>query len=898
MLDPGARFGPYEVLSLLGAGGMGEVYRARDTRLGRDVAIKVLPSSMAEDPERVARFQREAQVLASLSHPHIGAIFGLEEDRGTRFLVLELVEGGTLADRLAGGPLPVPDALELGQTIAKALQAAHDKGIIHRDLKPSNIAFTVTGEPKVLDFGLAKLGPDRIASPSASMSPTISSPVQMTGVGVILGTAAYMAPEQARGKPADKRSDLWSLGCVLYEMLAGRRAFDGEDVTETLANVLKTEPDWTALPDGTPAAVRVLLRRCLAKDPRQRVGDAAAVLVLIEEAVALQPHSHTGVVASGMGTSWARLGSLVAVLVAGVLVGAAAVWWTSRPSAATAEYTAIPLPRDMMPRLLGNDRTIAVTPDGKRIVYVGEDNRHVYVRKLEEPEPRILIELTSVRGLFVSRDGQWVGIVEAPNRLQKVPIDGGAPIPIVEMDDSSLGATWLGDDSIVFGTLSGTGLQQVRAMGGPVTVLTRPNVAGGERNHVAPQAVPGRDLVIFTILSASGNQVALLDLRSRQYTTLVRGAAQGRYLSSGHLLYQSGGAWVVAAFDLDKRAVTSPAVPLEDVDRTAAVVTGYGVRVPALVLDVSDNGSLVYLQGTSDGGRVPVAVGPNGRETVLHAPARAYQVPRISPDGRRVLFHEFSAQGELDVSILDLDRGTIDPVTTDAGRDSEPIWSPQGDRIAYFSTARPGGPGIFLRSADGTGEPERLTTGTHLPTVWSNDGWLAYIDFGDKPIASTTATSLMIVNVTGERTPRAASVPKTDNLGGRPSPAGNWVATVEATFSTDQLYVRPFSNPGSRRIRVSTDGGRDPVWSRDGKTLYFRNGQTVMSVDATGAAPEKWQPKKFAEGPYVFATGPTHFDVMPDGRLLLLKNARENAERQLLFVRNWFAALRALVPAN
>jgi hypothetical protein len=882
MLSPGSRLGAYEIVSLLGAGGMGEVYRARDTALGRDVALKLLFPSMAGDAERVARFQREAQILASLNHPHIAAIYGLEQHGTARVLVLELVEEGTLAGRLASGPLPVDEALHAGRKIAIALQAAHDKGVVHRDLKPSNIAFTASGEPKVLDFGLAKLGPDARPDPASSLSPTITSPALMTGAGVILGTAAYMAPEQAKGRPADRRSDIWGFGCVLYEMLTGRRAFEGEDVADTLANVLKAEPDWSRLPPATPTAIRVLLRRCLAKDPRQRDGDISAAIVLLEEADTLQAVMPQPAPSRRSVMSGAWIAGLA--LFAGAIIAGGMLTWMRTPATPRVVRTAIPLAGSAAVRTAGNDRSVAITPDGRQIAYVVDGGREVLVRTEDALQPRSLVTLPSVRGIFASPDGQSVGIIEAPNRLGRIPIDGGALVPIALLDEVSRGATWLEADTIVFATVRGeTGLQSVSAKGGAITVLTRPDAAAGELDHFWPQALPGGKEVLFTILSASaasGNQIAVLDLASLTYKVVMSRATAGRYLESGHLLYRFGEDWYAVAVDPDTWKVTSTALPIPDLG-------------PQIAMDVSRSGTLVHLRGVAAPGREPVKVDASGRETPLNAPRRGYQVPDVSRDGR-IVFHEATVAGGSDVFVLDPRRGTIEQVTSDPGRDSEPIWSPDSQRIAYFSTSQPDGPGIFIRPADGTGKPERLTRGTHLPTYWSARGnWVGYVDFGSNPISSTTAAAQMAVDVVGDRTPRVL------RRGGAAAvaPTERWLATVESVSDTFEIYVRPLPDSASRRFRVSNAGGLDPVWSMDGQTLYYRSGRQVFAVDASAPDPSTWEPKPLFEGPYAFQVGPTQYAAAPDGTLIMLKlSTEEEGEAQLIMVQNFHEELRRLLP--
>jgi len=882
---PGTVLGSYEIISLLGAGGMGEVYRARDSKLGRDVALKLLPAALADDPERVARFQREAQLLASLNHPHIGAIFGLEDVPSGRFLVLELLEGGTLGGRVTRGPVPLPEAIEVAHQIALALQAAHDKGVVHRDLKPSNVAFTAAGDVKVLDFGLAKLGDGgERAVTSASLSPTLTSPALMTGVGALLGTAAYMAPEQAKGKQADKRSDVWAFGCVLYEMLTGARAFEGDDIADTLANVLKMEPDWSRLPSTLPPAIRVLLRRCLAKDARQRCGDMAAALILLEESAHLAPVVSPSPTPTQQPGPWRRVAVPLAIVIAAAVAGGA-TWWALRPETPRVVRTSI-----VVAGSAGPTTDVAITPDGTRIAYVNNSQTQLLVRALNDLEPRQLANGNALRGVFASPDGQSVGYFDSSNVLMRVALAGGPAISVARLDAALRGATWMSDDTIIFGTANGTtGLQRVAAGGGEVTVLTRPDPKQGDGDHVLPTGLPDGRAVLFTITSNIGGppQIALLDLASGERKILMRGS-HARYVASGHLVYAADGVLQAVPFDLATRTISGRPVP---VLQQFALIGALNA-----VLDVASNGTLVYVPGSATT-RLPVWVDPKGGETPIKGPGdHQYLVPRLSPDGRRLAFHD-NAAGEYDVWIQDLERGTVERLTTDPGRDSEPIWSPDSTRIAYLSTGQPGGPGIFIRRADGTGNLTRLTRGTHLALYWSADGkWLAYADFGDRGISVATVSALMAVDVEGDGTPRVLL----KGSSGRIDPTEHWVAVFGSATGTTEVYVLPFPDLSRGRWRISTDGGINPTWAPDGKTLYYRRGLAMMAVAVSGDDPSKWpKPTMLFEGPYLFDTGPTHFDAARDGRLLMVKTGApggDDAPRQFVVVQNWFEELRRLAP--
>ena len=706
-LTSGARLGVYEVIASIGAGGMGEVFRARDTKLNRDVALKVLPDSFASDPDRLARFTREAQTLAAINHPNIAHIHGFEDGGSVRAIVMELVEGDDLSQRIALGAIPLDEALPIAKQIADALEAAHDQGIIHRDLKPANIKLRSDGTVKVLDFGLAKaLEPASAASANVTASPTITSPAAMTGVGVILGTAAYMAPEQAKGRPADKRADIWALGCVLYEMVTARRAFSGEDVAETLAHILTKEPDWNALPASTPAPIRRLLRRCLEKDRRRRLADAADARLEMDEALASSDDASTMSLrvqkaAWVRALPWAIVGLLGAGL-ALVLVFSAP-WRQTAPLGVT--RSTITFSGVAAPALAGLGREIALSPDGRRVVYVGNNGTQLFVRALDALEPVAIATVPNGLGLpFLSSDGQWVGFVNAAFALQKVAITGGAATTIAARVDGVIrGATWAADDTIIFATaIADTGLQRVSASGGSIDTLTRPDRAHGEADHLWPELLPGGHAVLFTITSQTGGldeaQVVVRDLRTGTQTILVRGGTDAHYVSSGHLVYIAAGALRAIPFDADRLETHGTAVSIMPLSTTAS---GAGN------LAVANDGTLVYIDTTN--ARALVWVNRTGKEEALGAPPRAYMQPRLSPDGTRVAVWS-NDQGN-DISIWDLERKTLTPLTLDPSEDQHPLWTRDGKRI-IFSSNRSGGSGVFnlwWQAADGTGGPERLS---------------------------------------------------------------------------------------------------------------------------------------------------------------------------------------------
>jgi serine/threonine-protein kinase len=658
---------------------MGEVYRARDTRLKRDIALKILPEAVAGDPDRLARFQREAEVLASLNHPHIAGIYGLEVDGEVRALVMELVEGEDLSERIARGPIPLNEALPIAKQIAEALEAAHEQGIIHRDLKPANIKVTPDGVVKVLDFGLAKLNalnapnaPNASNDPNAlSLSPTITSPAMMTGVGVILGTAAYMAPEQAKGREADKRSDIWAFGCVLFEMLTGKRPFDGEDMVDVLSRVLQREPEWAALPAGVSQPLRTLLQSCLVKDRRNRIADIAAALFVLDHQTDL---TTTDTVAAGplpRRPLWRSVVTSVAVILATSTVVGVVVWFATRPSAPRVTRTAIGNTGTAALMITGVDRDLAITPDGIHVVYIGNSGTQLFVRALDALEPvAIASGQSQLRGPFVSPDGQWVGFVDN-GILRKVAITGGPAITLdADLDGPSRGATWTPDGTMIFATGNqATGLQSLSVNGGTPEVLTRPDHAQGEADHLWPEILPGGNAVLFTITSVTGgldaSEVAVRDLRTGTQKVLLRGGSHPHYMASGHLVYVAAGTLRAIVLDPNLLETHGTAVPV--LPRLATTGSGAGDFA------VAADGTLIYVDAPGSLGataRTLVWVDRLGKEAPVAAPPRAYEQPRLSPDGTRIAL--FSTDQEKDLWIWDVGRATLTRLTLDPGQDSLP----------------------------------------------------------------------------------------------------------------------------------------------------------------------------------------------------------------------------------
>ncbi len=889
----GTRLGSYEITGTLGAGGMGEVYRATDTTLGRQVAIKVLPDAFAQDADRIARFGREAKTLASLNHPNIAHIYGLEQTDGIKALVMELVEGPTLAQRIAEGPIPIDEALPIAKQIADALEAAHEQGIIHRDLKPANVKVRPDGTVKVLDFGLAKAMEPAVNSlSSASMSPTITTPA-MTQAGMILGTAAYTSPEQARGKTVDRRSDIWAFGCVLYEMLTGSRAFHGEDVTDTLAAVLRDEPDWSVLPAATPAATRKLLHRSLEKDPKARLDSAATARLEITDSLARE--RDVGIPGATATHVWRRVAALA---VGGALAGAAVVggvvWFALRPTPPPMVRLTMSTPDA---NALVDDHNFSITPDGSRVVY--RSRSQILVRALDQQEPTHL-DVANATSLFLSPDGQWVGFF-AGGALKKIPISGGAPVTLSPGDGtSSRGATWGADGTVVFATFSGvTGLQRVSSDGGDVTVLTTATQETPGVDHVWPEFLPGGRAVLFTIIDSLGSpsQLAVLDLQTGTQRVLVPGASDGKYVPTGHLLFRVGGALHAVPFDVDRLEVTGTSIPvLEDVG-----VSGVGV-VAAVV---SASGTLVYLPGSATGGerRRLVWVDRQGREEFIGVSLRPYLYPRLSPDSTRVALT--SNDEQQDLWVWDLRRETLTRLTFDPATDLPPVWAPDNRQLAFSSTRAGGQFNLFMQAVDGTGSVTRLTESLNQqnPTGITPDGM--HMLFNE--VVPGQRRNLRMLTLVPA--PRVESLLATrfEERGAVVSPDGRWLAYESDNSGRFEIYVRPFPAVDEGQWQLSTAGGVQPLWSRDGRELFYvaPNGalmtvptEPTASLWSAGAPTPVVRPGYFTAAGLPF-TG-RHYDVTLDGqRFLMLKEDESAASTaQISVVLNWFEELKRLVPTN
>jgi eukaryotic-like serine/threonine-protein kinase len=914
-LSAGAKFGSFEVISSLGAGGMGEVYRARDLRLQRGVALKVLPDLVAHDPDRLARFKREAQLLAALNHTNIAAIHGFEEADGVHALVLELVEGPTLADRIAHGPIPLDDALSIARQIAQALEAAHEAGIIHRDLKPANIKVSDQGIVKVLDFGLAKaVDPIGIERANISHSPTFT--LAATQVGVILGTAAYMSPEQARGKTADRRADVWAFGCVLYEMLSGRRAFEGEVVSETLAGVLRGEPDWAALPASTPRVIHRLLRRCLEKDPRERLQAIGDARLDLKDASSAQDETASSEAAPRRRSTMERIASLAVPAGLAALLAGGGVWLfktstPAEPAGVTRSLLAV-LPFDQRSParpgenrvpIVRRDRTsIALTPDGRTLVIraLGDRTEELFVRRLDTLELTRLAGTEGADSPFISPDGAWVGY-RAAGELKRIPIAGGIATTITRIPGTTnpriYGASWGAGNTIVFATADG--LWQVDASGGEPRAVTKPSE--GEYRHTLPHVLPGGRAVLFNITSAAFRwddaKVVVRNLDTGEQKVLFENGADPRYVSTGHIVFLRSGTLMAVPFDAARLDVAGSPVSLIKNVMQAVNMGNTATDSGAGQVAMSSTGTLVYTTGgiAPEAMRVLAWLDRTARKEPLNLPERSYGAPRISPDGQRIAM-VVGANDTARVWVHDLTRGGLTPVTSQDSSALWSIWSPDGQRLAS-STA---GSHIELNSADGTGGAERIHSSRNFsaPSSWSSDGRLLAI------VDRETATSNDDVWIIDLSDPKRGRQPFAQSPAGEAfpefSPDGRWLSYAANPSGRYEVFVEPYPGPG-RRMQISTAGGSAPSWRGDSSELYYvqpeNNGISMMAVALRPAAAglSADAPKKLFDGTFGL-TGPVRgYDVTRDGRRFLMVESKDPVAQptnELVMVEHWFEELK------
>ena len=875
-LLPGTRLGPYEVIAQIGVGGMGEVYRATDTSLRRSVAIKVLPDSVVGDTERLARFQREAEVLAAFNHPNIAAIYGLERSTATTALVMELVEGTTLADRIDQGAVPVDEALSIAKQIADALEAAHEQNIIHRDLKPANIKVRPDGTVKVLDFGLAKaMEPAGAMSPSLSMSPTITTPA-MTQAGMILGTAAYMSPEQARGKPVDKRADIWAFGAVLFEMLTGKRAFPGEDITDTLAAVVRAEPDWGALPADLPSALSAYLTRCLQKDPRQRVqaiGDVRLALTGAFETAMPQ-----GTATATSATPRGRLVWMALLASAAVVIVSLAV-----PTLQHLRETPPPETRtEIVTPVTDQPTSIALSPDGQQIVFVASDEggSRLWLRFLATTTAQPLAGTEGATDPFWSPDSRAIGFF-ARGALKRLDVGGGGTPRTLAPVVTGRGGTWNTDGVIVFAPSDGTHLMRVSATGGTAAAVT--TLGPQQAAHRFPHFLPDGRRFLFNVRSASNTDTIYLGaLDGSAPIRLTLADSRAVYLPSGWLLWVRAGALVAQRLDAAQATLTGEPVTLAD---EVAVVSVAATGLVAYRTAVGGRRQLAWFDrsGTARG----VGGVPDGNDL---------EHPRVSHDGRRVVVTR-TVQGNADLWLLDGARTSR--VTFDAERDLFPLWSPDGTRIVFRSN-RAGAFDLYQKLASGAGMEERLVASDQIkvPTSVSVvSRVLMYYSLDPQ-----TSADLWVMPMAGNRTPAVFLKTPFREVWGAFSPDGRWVAYQSNESGRPEIYVRPFAPPAAAgtaagaaggQWQVSTAGGIMPLWRPDGKELYYLNPAGAMMaahVTVTGSTLEPGAPVVLFPtriyGGGVDAQHGRQYDVAPDGRFLI-NSVVDDVSAPITLLQNW-----------
>ncbi len=893
VLSAGTRLGHYEILSPIGAGGMGEVYCATDTQLDREVAIKILPEGFASNPERIARFEREAKVLATLNHPNIAAIYGLAEtENNTRAIVMELVAGPTLADRLKTGLLSLAEALAVARQVAEALEAAHEKGVTHRDLKPANIKAPLDGSVKVLDFGLATVA--QVAERDPADSPTLT--MRATEAGVIMGTAGYMSPEQACGKRVDRRADIWSFGVVLYEMLTGKRLFSGETVSDTLADVLRSEINFGKLPAGTPAAIRELLRRCLDRNVKNRLRDIGEARIVLQN-----PIRDESVAKTALPESWFRWwfigAALLALIAAGLGFG---LWRAMRPAA----HPLIRLSVDLGPdALAGLTTTVTISPDGQRLIYPARGpggQQQFATRMLSESQPTLLHGTENGYDPFFSPDGKSVGFF-AEGKLKRISIQGGAPLTLCDAVNPR-GGSWGEDGNIVAALGSFSALSRVAISGEAPQRLTK--LVGGEITHRWPQVLPGNRAVVFT---ASATTVGMDDanievmvLKTGATKILHRGGYYGRYLPSGYLVYVHQGVLFGAAFDLDRLELKDAPTPI--IEQVAGNASQGGGQ-----FDFSQTGSLVYLAGKELAQGWPVVwVDSTGKNKPLLSAPGVYYEPRFSPDGQRLAL-TITSNGS-DIFVYEGQRSALTRLTFDA-KSSIAVWSPDGKHIAYRSTSS-AGPKLWWVRSNGSREPLSLMEGgtnTVAPWSFSSDGRrLAYHEINPDTGFDIWTIPLDTSDPDHPKPGKPEPFLRTrfDEAVPMFSPDGRWIAYRSNATGAAEIYVQPFPGPGGK-WQISTGGGLYGYWSKNGRELFYETADNrIMEVDYTvngdtfvPGQPRLWTDKR------VFYPGSSNLDLAPDGKRFAAFGEPENARTEkgpvhVTFLLNFFDELRRHVPVN
>ena len=901
-LSTGTKLSHYEITSQIGKGGMGEVYKATDTKLGREVAIKVLPEEFAKDADRITRFQREAKLLASLNHPNIAAIHGLEEDNGIHFLVLELVEGQTLAERIISSPIEVEEALKLGLQIAEALEAAHEKGVIHRDLKPANIKVTPEGKVKVLDFGLAKAYAGEQDQMNLSNSPTLSD--MATQQGLILGTAAYMSPEQARGKPVDKRTDVWAFGCVLYEMLTGKAAFQGEDVTEILAAVVKSGVNMDLLPANIHPRIVEVISRCLQKDQKKRyegIGDVQYEIervlgdpggVFVQPSIITKPKKKLRV-----SIPWVAAAVALTAVIIGVVV------WLFKPApppepkqVIRSEYV-LPEDQHFFRRPLIGGFALAVSSDGSQFAY--STTKGIYIHSMKELDARLVSGTDKdASSIFFSPDGQWIGYFSvADQKLKSISINGGTP---TDLCDASLvfNATWYEDNTIVYSDLI-SGIYRIPAKRG------------------TPELLAERSMTGFPSLLPDGKSLMFVDANSRPYKTIVQSLDTreqaavfdyefGRYLPTGHFVYWAEGSLFAVPFDLDNLEFTGGAASIIEAQVDSAI---------------SNSGTLVYVPGSSRDvsstefpKRTLVWVYKDGREEPLAVEPQSFSNPRISPDGKLIAITIQNSVGS-NIWVFDTVRETLTPVTFDVEFARVPLWKLDSKQVV-FVLARNTALGVYSMAANGTGELERIASSncTLYPRSWA-DNENVLVGLTNDLRSSTDDIYTLTVEGDAECKPLLAS--KYNETHPILSPDEKWIAYSSDETGRYEVWVRSYPNLNNYKKQFSTDGGYNPLWSPDGQNLYYRNGNAVMEVVFEAEStlmsnkPKELFPDIYFAKDYPNMTDWFPWDIHPDGKRFLMQkpsavtggessgeDTATEEPRKIIVVTNWFEELKDIVHVD
>jgi Tol biopolymer transport system component len=874
-MTSGTRLGPYEIVAQIGVGGMGEVYRATDTRLKRQVAIKILPGSLAADPDRLVRFQREAEVLASLNHSNIAAIHGLQESDGVKALVMELVEGPTLEDRIAQGAIPLDEALPIARQIAEALEAAHERGIIHRDLKPANIKVRADGMVKVLDFGLAKaMEPTGAMSPNVSQSPTLTTPA-ITQAGMILGTAAYMSPEQAKGRLADKRADIWAFGVVFYEVLTGSRLFGGDSVAETLGLIFSREPDLARLPAATPARVRILIARCLVKDPRQRLRDIGDARLELEDV-----RDTSGAAASAPArTGWRALPWGLAA--AAMLLAGLALWTRAQGNGPALQVTHVDIgfPRDVEPYPATKP---AISPDGRILAMIGvrEGVRRVFVRRLDRADASEVPETGGADAVAFSPDSSSVALTRSNGVITRISLADQQRKIVTSGVDVNPGLTW-SPAGIVFDR--GGALWIVSPEGGAPRALTVLDAARHEVLDDSPVVLPGERVVLFASQTTEpgAERIEAVSIDGGARSVVVERATTPVWSATGHLLFARDGAVLAAALDPRTGTVRSAAVPVMPPGSVEALFSGN------LGLSLSSLDTLVYVPAGFTDRRV-VSVGRDGATLVLDLPSGRYANPRISPDGRRLLVESGSAV----IEALDLARGTRARLTAAATNMNFPTWSADGNRVVFRRFSSP-----VWAAADGSG------AASPMPGATVNDFPSAPGPDPDSIIAvrirTETSGDVFLMSISGAFEPKPLVVTPSYDGGAQLSPDGRWLLYQSDVSGRAEIYVRRYPAL-DRQWQVSEGGGVQPRWSRSNREIYYRSGQRIVAValDAAGVEPIFGKPTPLFADDYDFGAGTSvaNYDVTPEGRFLMIRRGANGGK--LRVVANWTEELKQILAAG